>query len=74
MMKHHGMNLDQIAATAAFVDENFDDWIDKAGDIARAHGGTEDEIEAMRELQREWLAQDRKELRAWLERGGETLQ
>jgi hypothetical protein len=41
------------------------------------HGASEDELERVRKLQREYLEQDRREclakLRAWLEHGGETI-
>ena len=41
------------------------------------HGASEDELERVRRLQREYLEQDRRKclakLRAWLEHGGETI-
>jgi hypothetical protein len=60
IMKRHEVNqIMAIAKAAAVVDDQFDDLIDKAGNIARDHGGSADEIEAMRQMQREWLAQYR---------------
>ena len=48
-----GMNLDQIMAlSAASLDEWAEEAVDNAGKLCRDLGGTEDEIEAMRELQR----------------------
>jgi hypothetical protein len=49
---------------------NFERIVDRAGIQCRKHGGTEEEIESMRELQRHFLEQDREahlsELRSWL--------
>lgn len=59
-MKLHEVNqIMAIAKAAAFVDDNFEDQIDKAGNIAREHGGSAEEIEAMRQMQAEWLQQYR---------------
>jgi hypothetical protein len=82
MRKRHwdirGMNLDQVmAVSAAALDETFEEMVDNAGNLCRDHGGTEDEIESMREWQRQRLTEGRDEqlakLRAWLERGCESL-
>jgi len=59
------------------LDASFERIVDSAGILCRKHGGTEEEIESMRELQRKWLEEYRAEhldgLRAWLERGGATV-
>ena len=52
--------------------ETFDEMVDNAGKLCRDHGGTEDEIELVCELQRQWLEEERDvylaKLRGWLER------
>ena len=76
MTKHwdlRGMNMAEVMATsAAALDETFDEMVDNAGKLCRDHGGTEDEIESVRELQRQWLEEERDvylaKLRGWLER------
>lgn len=79
MTNIRGKTLAQvIAIAAASFDERSEQAINDAANIVRDNGGTDDEIEAMCNLQREILAQDREaqltELRAWLKRGGEPLQ
>jgi hypothetical protein len=57
------MNVSQIMALAAAeLDACLKEMIDSAGNLVRDHGGTEDEVKAMRA-----------QMRAWLLRGGETL-
>ena len=82
MRKRHwnvrGMNLDQVmSVSAAALDETFEEMVDNAGNLCRDHGGTEEEIETVRDWQRQQLERDRDEhlakLRAWLKRGGEGL-
>jgi hypothetical protein len=81
-MKRHwdlrGMNMAEVMATSATaLSEIFEEMIGNAGTLCRDHGGTEDEIESVRELQRRWLEGDRDvqlaKLRGWLERGGKSL-
>ena len=57
------MNVSQIMALAAAeLDACLEQMIDSAGNLVRNHGGTEDEV-----------AQMRAQVRAWLLRGGGTL-
>ena len=48
-----------------------------AENLSWGRRGSEEEVEAMRNLQRQWLERDRNEqlakLRAWLKRGGEKF-
>jgi hypothetical protein len=82
MTKRHwnirGMGLDEVMAiSAAALDETFEEMIDNAGKLRRAHGGTEEEIETVRDWQRQQLERDRNEqlakLRAWFLRDCESL-
>jgi hypothetical protein len=67
-----------LAIAAASYDELTGEAVNDAANMVADFGGTEDEIEAMRELQRKIMEQDRKaylaKYRAFLERGGEPLQ
>jgi hypothetical protein len=56
------MNISQIMPSAVELAACLKEMIDNAGNLVRDHGGTEDEVEAMRA-----------QVRAWLARGGETL-
>jgi uncharacterized protein YggL (DUF469 family) len=83
MTKRHwnlrGMSLEQIMATsAAAFDDLFEEIIGNAENICRDHGGTQKEIESITRLAAKELEECRaehlKELRSWLEHGGQTLQ
>jgi hypothetical protein len=58
-------------------DRRFAEAVDQVCDLARDFGGTDEEIEAMRDLQHRVFVQDREDyrakLRAWLARSGESL-
>ena len=74
-----GKSLDQVMTISAEAfDEALEEMIDNAGNLCRDHGGTEDEVESAREMQRQSLMEVRDEklieLRRWLERGCESLQ
>jgi hypothetical protein len=57
------LNIAKIMAlVAAEIDASLKAMIDSAGNLVRDHGGSEDEVAAMRA-----------QVRAWLQRGGETL-
>jgi hypothetical protein len=69
-----GMTRDEIiAASADTLEEIFADMIDNAGKLIAEHGGTDGEVEAARELQRELLRRNKFRLRCWLERDGAPL-
>ena len=52
------MNTSQIMAmVAAEVDAGLEAVIDSAGNVVRNHGGTEDDVAAMRAQVRMWLLQ-----------------
>lgn len=82
-MKRHwnlrGMNMAEVmATTATALDESFEEMICNAGDLCRDMGGTEGEIDSMRELQRDWLEAERgaylAQVRGWLDRDCKSLQ
>jgi hypothetical protein len=74
----HGMRLDQVTTLSAeALDDAFEEAVDNAGNLVRDHGGTEEEIETVREMQRQFLQQGRDahlaKSRTWLDRGCESL-
>ena len=73
------MTLDEaMAKVSAALDEIYADALDNATDIIKRHNPTREEFESFMQWQTETLAADRAtklaDVRAWLERDGETLQ
>lgn len=73
------MTLDEaMAKVSAALDEIYADALTNATDIVKRHNPTREEFESFMQWQTETLEADRAtklaDVRAWLERNGETLQ
>ena len=73
------MTIDQaMVKVNAALDEIYADALANAADVLKRHNPTREEFESFMQWQTETLAADRAiklvDVRAWLERNGETLQ